>query len=67
MQVTTIADARALVGRTFERDGSRATFNGVVRREKYIDLLVRDDLGEQWYCMEYVSDWLSKASEVHDA
>lgn len=63
MQVTTIAEARALVGRTFERDGETRTptfvgsHGGVFQRIHGTHNLLWDDLRQ-------FNDWLSGATEV---
>ena len=63
MQVTTIAEARALVGRTFERDGEKM----------HIDSIIVQFSSEEWGLanvsqfslgVDQFDDWLSGATDV---
>lgn len=65
MNITTIAEARALVVRTFERDGRWMRFVGI----NEANWCVYRNEGDYEFVMSFerFRDWLSKASEVHDA
>ena len=62
MQVTTIAEARALVGRTFARDGRWVKFVGI----KENNWCVYRNEGDYEFVMPFERwmDWLSGATDV---
>lgn len=65
----TIAEAAALIGHTFERDGERFTFLGVnVEPGKFTDLKIAGSNigapGYRWVCIEFVEHWIKEATEV---
>jgi hypothetical protein len=63
--ITSLEDALALIGRTFESDdGERVTFVGIKCMPTYTDMLIVDDSNEVWLCVEYWNNWLSSAKEV---
>lgn len=79
MQVTTLAEARALVGRTFERDGLHRTIR-TVRWWNHREPLMLDQYAAGWNRPESGEDaainmvtlrvlnrWLKRATEVTDA
>lgn len=78
MQVTTIDEARALVGRTFERDGKRRTVTRVEGIRPSVFGPTHGLCGDVYWSrpggkeqkrniwLPYFNDWLSKAVEVFE-
>ena len=66
MQVTTIAEARALVGRTFDRDGERRTVTAVdvIQCRHGVSGSVKWRAAGPWTRLFRFNDWLSQATEV---
>lgn len=66
MQVTTIEEARALVGRTFERDGERREIVWVDTAYCIVEFISRKDWNKnkRTVGVKAFMKWLSKAREV---
>lgn len=66
-QVTTLAEARELVGRTFERDGERRTIVKFVVLAFGIDVItvyVGPRLASAFMNIDDFNEWLSGATEI---
>ena len=67
MTITTIAEARSLVGRTFERNGSRRRINNVDEHRRRVSYWAypKDLCSYPVVCaFDDFCDWLSEATEV---
>lgn len=68
MQITTIEEARSLVGRTFERGGQLWTveraFRNLAVNADYVELtMTGEGVGTTW-SIERFAEWISAAHEV---
>lgn len=64
MRITTIDEARALVGRTFERDGKRRTFMRLTVARWWVRVVWKH--GTRFFDSELseAESWLSGATEI---